>query len=105
MNSSAVYVGRPLNSGAACLPPRPQVVCRQLGYKRASQVFARATFGRGSGDIWLDNVQCIGSELSLDRCPNNGWGNHNCRHTEDAGVRCEGGREWGVNVGRVRGAV
>ena len=71
--------------------PRPQVVCQQLGYERASQVFSRAAFGQGSGDIWLDNVQCLGTEASLDRCPNNGWGNHNCRHSEDAGVRCEGG--------------
>ena len=33
---------------------------------------------------------CTGSEQSLDRCPFNGWGSHNCVHLEDAGAVCEG---------------
>ena len=33
---------------------------------------------------------CTGSEQSLDRCPFNGWGSHNCVHFEDAGAVCEG---------------
>ena len=48
-------------------------------------------FGGGSGAIVIDNARCTGSELKLNECPNNGFGNHNCEqdeHDEDAGVIC-----------------
>ena len=40
--------------------------------------------------IWLDNVQCSGSESRLIDCPANPLGTHNCDHSDDAGVRCAG---------------
>ena len=51
---------------------------------------SRARYGRGIGPIWLDNVACSGTEISLHSCPHNGEGNHNCGHYEDAGVICSG---------------
>ena len=39
--------------------------------------------------IWLDDVQCRGFETRLIDCPANVLGFHNCRHAEDAGVRCQ----------------
>ena len=48
----------------------------------------RAFFGQGTGQIWLDNVNCAGTELQLVDCPDNGFGVHNCAHSEDAGVTC-----------------
>ena len=48
----------------------------------------RAGFGRGTGTIWLDNVECVGTEGILTQCPANAFGRHNCDHSEDAGVRC-----------------
>ncbi|XP_048587199.1 deleted in malignant brain tumors 1 protein isoform X2 [Nematostella vectensis] len=65
------------------------VVCRMLGYKRAEKALPRAACGRGSGQIWLDNVQCSGRESSIDYCAHKPWGKHNCGHHEDAGVVCE----------------
>ena len=44
----------------------------------------------GSGPIFLDNVGCTGHERSLLNCVHNGIGIHNCRHTDDVGVRCGG---------------
>ena len=42
----------------------------------------------GTGQIWLDNVNCRGTETRLIDCPANPLGNHNCVHAEDAGVSC-----------------
>jgi len=39
--------------------------------------------------ILLDNVQCSGNERSIDECEHPGWGEHNCGHSEDAGVSCD----------------
>ena len=47
-------------------------------------------FTNGVGQIWLDNVQCRGTETRLIDCPANALGSHNCGHIEDAGVRCQG---------------
>ena len=64
-----------------------EVVCRQLGFT-GGQAHARAAFGAGTGTIWMDDVQCTGSESRLADCPFGGWGLHNCRHSEDVGVSC-----------------
>ena len=49
-----------------------------------------AKHGEGLGPIWLDDVACRGTEVSLNSCLHNGEGNHNCVHEEDAGVICGG---------------
>ncbi|NXQ49997.1 DMBT1 protein, partial [Catharus fuscescens] len=67
-----------------------QVVCRELGCGSAVAATSNAFFGEGSGSIYLDDVNCTGSEASLLQCANNGWGVHNCGHKEDAGVVCSG---------------
>ncbi|XP_078397295.1 scavenger receptor cysteine-rich domain-containing protein DMBT1-like [Cetorhinus maximus] len=65
-----------------------QVVCQQLNCGSAIQATTGASFGRGIGPIWLDDVLCDGSESSLDQCVARPWGQNNCRHSEDAGVQC-----------------
>ena len=64
------------------------VVCRELGFSKALSAPKNARFGAGSGPIWLDEVQCVGTESSLTNCRHDGWKVHNCRHHEDASVIC-----------------
>ena len=65
------------------------VVCQQLGYRGAVTAHQNAHFGQGSGQILLDNLQCTGREASLLECSHRGINEHNCGHSEDAGVTCE----------------
>ncbi|NWV35471.1 MARCO protein, partial [Grantiella picta] len=61
------------------------VVCRMLGFNRAVDSF---TASAGTGQIWLDDVNCVGSEITIMDCNKRDWGSHNCNHNEDAGVEC-----------------
>jgi len=44
--------------------------------------------GNSSTQIWLDEVECIGYESSLEECQHNSWGYHNCVHQEDVSISC-----------------
>ena len=59
--------------------------CRQLGYHSGTAT-VRAHFGRGSGPIWMDEVQCTGDEDRLIDCTYDST--PNCLHNEDAGAVC-----------------
>lgn len=86
-----------------------QVVCRELGYVEAVSWSPSSKYGKGtgrwaglrgggradgrdaalcSGPIWFDNLHCSGKESTLARCPSNGIGVSDCKHSEDVGVVC-----------------
>ncbi|XP_071494585.1 scavenger receptor cysteine-rich domain-containing protein DMBT1-like [Diadema antillarum] len=64
------------------------ITCRLLGYDGALESTCCSRFGRGSGSILLDDMECTGKESHLAVCPYPGFGNDNCNHNEDAGVIC-----------------
>ena len=64
------------------------VICRMLGYSKSVRHRTRAYFGRGTGEIWIDQLNCAGDEDSIFECDMNELGDHNCQHKEDAGVEC-----------------
>ncbi|XP_061876040.1 antigen WC1.1-like [Colius striatus] len=65
-----------------------EVACRQLGCRPAVAALPEAAFGEGTGPIWLEKVECRGTEAALQHC----WawpGDRGlCRHKEDVAVRC-----------------
>ena len=69
-----------------------RVICKQIGYLDVARYGVKhvAFFGQGTGPIWMDELSCRGTEKRLDQCPFNGYGKHDCRHSEDAGVVCSG---------------
>eukprot|EP00058_Branchiostoma_floridae_P005553 XP_002591041.1 hypothetical protein BRAFLDRAFT_69406 [Branchiostoma floridae] len=68
------------------------VICRQLGYEDALDARSGAVYGAGSGQIWLDNLACdANSGANIGECTHNGWGTHDCHHSQDAGVLCSNG--------------
>ena len=64
------------------------VVCRMLGLPQATAATKGQSFGKGTGPIWMDNVQCFGNESSLLYCKRADLGVKDCAHLEDSGVVC-----------------
>ena len=60
-----------------------------------AQALSGGSFGEGTGRIWLDNVQCTGSERELLNCTAIFNATNTCAHSQDAGVRCQSGMALG----------
>ena len=52
--------------------------------------YSSAFFGAGTGPIYLDDVVCTSSDSQLLECSSRPILRHNCAHSADAGVGCEG---------------
>ena len=65
-----------------------QVVCRELDFGDPVAAAHSAFYGQGSGQIWLDDVDCVGTEKTIGNCSHRGWGSNNCNHGKDASVKC-----------------
>ncbi|XP_056006895.1 neurotrypsin-like [Ostrea edulis] len=61
-----------------------------LGYNDGGWAFSRNTLGEGTGLIWVDGLQCTGSEVDLLHCPStHSWGDNYCTHRSDVTVSCK----------------
>jgi hypothetical protein len=65
------------------------VACRQLGLPTTgATAITGAAVPNGVGQVWLDNVQCLGTESRLTDCVTGSLGPNACGHEEDVGVTC-----------------
>ena len=64
------------------------VVCRQLGFSGANATRYHSHYGRGSGPVLLNKVQCTGNETYIWDCSHGGWNALVCDHFYDVGVDC-----------------
>jgi deleted-in-malignant-brain-tumors protein 1 len=69
-----------------------QVVCKSLRFASFSRVGFPREFGTGTGHIWLDDLECVGTEGSLADCIGVKFHPNDCLHVEDASVVCNGPR-------------
>ncbi|XP_067884748.1 lysyl oxidase homolog 3B-like isoform X3 [Heterodontus francisci] len=65
------------------------VLCKMMGFTKATGWTHSAKYGKGAGRVWLDNLDCRGTEKDVSECKSLGWGQTDCTHEEDAGVICK----------------
>ncbi|XP_072122584.1 scavenger receptor cysteine-rich type 1 protein M130-like isoform X1 [Mobula birostris] len=69
--------------------PDATVVCRELGCGAALKALKDSKFGRGSGPVWMTDVQCHGKETAFKNCKSHQRGDFTYDHYSDASVICK----------------
>lgn len=70
-----------------------EVACRELGFERPIRKTDGSLYtyeGSDSIPVWLDDVDCEGSEENIINCPHGPIGTHLCSHDHDIGIICTG---------------
>ena len=65
------------------------VACRHLGFPGALTV--KSNFDSIIAQVWLEDIQCIGNETTLEQCSHQGFGSQESRcYSYDHGIVCIG---------------
>ncbi|XP_014283793.1 uncharacterized protein [Halyomorpha halys] len=72
-------------------PKDGDVVCRHLGFPLGALEIKKHSFFNTNHNMSfiIDNLHCLGNETSIADCFHNGWGIHDCKAEEAAGVVCK----------------
>ncbi|XP_053374890.1 deleted in malignant brain tumors 1 protein-like [Mercenaria mercenaria] len=62
------------------------VICHMLGFTEGANYIGIASFGEGSGPIYVDELSCSGNESHINECKYNT--EDDCSHSEDMSVIC-----------------
>jgi len=65
-----------------------RVVCYSLGFGHVGRKVDIDLYGVGDRLIWLNNVNCSGTEQYIGECSLGGWRDHNCSHRQDVAISC-----------------
>ncbi|XP_069961476.1 neurotrypsin-like [Cherax quadricarinatus] len=76
-----------------------KVVCGMLGYHGDAVAHKQGRYGQGTGPVWLDSMDCLGTESDLRLCKKSQPGASDCTHSEDAAVTCYSVRRGRINIG------
>ena len=71
-----------------CVSVLSNIINAIIHFSAGGIVAPYSYYPQGAGSIWLDDVQCLGTEPRLLDCPNPGIGINDCSHFEDVGVMC-----------------
>ncbi|KAK3096265.1 hypothetical protein FSP39_025096 [Pinctada imbricata] len=66
-------------------------ICRNIGFSTGNKkIQPVGTYGAGTGPVWINDVQCRGSESDLIECSNITWstGSTGCGHDQDLALSC-----------------
>lgn len=66
------------------------VVCSQLDCGKAHKITTMSEYGRGTGQTWIEIIECSGRETSLSQCPQRPYMDRSCNTSSVAGVICTG---------------
>lgn len=69
------------------------VVCRQLNCGKAHKITTTPEYGHSTGQTWIDQIECTGTEFTLAQCSQRQFRDRTCNTTSLAGVVCTGERE------------
>eukprot|EP00062_Callorhinchus_milii_P023953 gi/632983377/ref/XP_007908617.1/ PREDICTED: scavenger receptor cysteine-rich type 1 protein M160-like [Callorhinchus milii] len=63
------------------------VICRQQNCGSVISIYNSSQYGEGTGPVWINNVQCTGTETHIWKCPHSTVASPS-RSSRDVGVLC-----------------
>uniref|UniRef100_A0A3B4B1B7 Soluble scavenger receptor cysteine-rich domain-containing protein SSC5D n=1 Tax=Periophthalmus magnuspinnatus TaxID=409849 RepID=A0A3B4B1B7_9GOBI len=64
------------------------VVCQQLKCGKEHRISTAPDYGHGSGQVWVEQIECSGRETAISQCPQNPFVDRTCNITSLAGLVC-----------------